>query len=196
MMDVSRETLEKLSSYQSLVEKWNAKINLVSPTTIPHFASRHVADSVQIFDHLGDLSGHWADLGSGGGLPGVVVAIMAGDELKVTLVESDLRKSAFLRTVIRELSLHNTSVISERIEQIQPLEANYISARALAPLSVLLSMVDRHMLSDGTALLMKGRAWETECADARKHWRFDLCSFQSKTDPEAAILKISGVLHA
>ncbi|WP_081994689.1 16S rRNA (guanine(527)-N(7))-methyltransferase RsmG [Paracoccus sp. PAMC 22219] len=196
MMDVSRETLEKLSSYQSLVEKWNTKINLVSPTTIPHFASRHVADSVQILDHLDDLSGHWADLGSGGGLPGVVVAIMAGDELKVTLVESDLRKSAFLRTVIRELSLHNTSVISERIEQLQPLEANYISARALAPLSVLLSMVDRHMLSDGTALLMKGRAWESECADARKHWQFDLRSFQSKTDPEAAILKISGVSHA
>lgn len=196
-MIVSRETHERLVAYEALVRKWNAKINLVAPSTLPEFNSRHIQDSIQIFDHVQFLQGNWVDLGSGGGLPGIVVSIYAQKApLTVSLVESDQRKSAFLRTVIRELSLQNVSILTGRIENVPPLAANFVSARALAPLSVLLSMVQRHMQQDGTAIFLKGRSWKAECDEARKEWRFDVTSFPSKTDPDAAILKITGVSHA
>jgi 16S rRNA (guanine527-N7)-methyltransferase len=196
-MIVSRETHERLIAYEALVRKWNAKINLVAPSTLPEFNSRHIQDSIQIFDQLQFPEGNWVDLGSGGGLPGMVVSIYAQKApLTVSLVESDQRKSAFLRTVIRELSLQNVSILTGRIENVPPLAANFVSARALAPLSVLLSMVRRHMHQDGTAIFLKGRSWKAECDEARKEWRFDVTSFQSKTDPDAAILKITGVSHA
>lgn len=196
-MIVSRETHERLIAYEALVRKWNAKINLVAPSTLPEFNSRHIQDSIQIFDHVQFPEGNWVDLGSGGGLPGIVVSIYAQKApLTVSLVESDQRKSAFLRTVIRELSLQNVSIMTGRIENVPPLAANFVSARALAPLSVLLSMVRRHMHQDGTAIFLKGRSWKAECDAARKEWRFDVTSFPSKTDPDAAILKITGVSHA
>lgn len=196
-MIVSRETHERLIAYEALVWKWNAKINLVAPSTLPEFNSRHIQDSIQIFDHVQSPEGNWVDLGSGGGLPGIVVSIYAQKApLTVSLVESDQRKSAFLRTVIRELSLQNVSILTGRIENVPPLAANFVSARALAPLSVLLSMVRRHMHQDGTAIFLKGRSWKAECDEARKEWRFDVTSFPSKTDPDAAILKITGVSHA
>lgn len=196
-MIVSRETHERLIAYEALVRKWNAKINLVAPSTLPEFNSRHIQDSIQIFDHVQFPEGNWVDLGSGGGLPGIVVSIYAQKApLTVSLVESDQRKSAFLRTVIRELSLQNVSILTGRIENVPPLAANFVSARALAPLSVLLSMVRRHMHQDGTAIFLKGRSWKAECDEARKEWRFDVTSFPSKTDPDAAILKITGVSHA
>ena len=196
-MIVSRETHERLTAYEALVRKWNAKINLVAPSTLPEFNSRHIQDSIQIFDHVQFPEGNWVDLGSGGGLPGIVVSIYAQKApLTVSLVESDHRKSAFLRTVIRELSLQNVSIMTGRIENVPPLAANFVSARALAPLSVLLSMVQRHMHQDGTAIFLKGRSWKAECDEARKEWRFDVTSFPSKTDPDAAILKITGVSHA
>ncbi|WP_405402309.1 16S rRNA (guanine(527)-N(7))-methyltransferase RsmG [Paracoccus sp. Ld10] len=195
-MNVSRETSERLERYQLIVEKWNGKINLISPNTMQQFSSRHIADCAQILDHAEDVSGHWLDLGSGAGLPGLVVAIMkAAENLKVTLVESDLRKSAFLRSVIRDLSLSNAMVVSERIESLVPQNADYVSARALAPLPELLSMIVRHIHPGGTALLLKGRQWRAECENAKRDWQFDLQSFQSKTDPEAAILKIRGLSH-
>lgn len=196
-MIVSRETHERLIAYEALVRKWNAKINLVAPSTLPEFNTRHIQDSIQIFDQLQFPEGNWVDLGSGGGLPGVVVSIYAQKApLTVSLVESDQRKSAFLRTVIRELSLQNVSILTGRIENVPPLGANFVSARALAPLSALLSMVQRHMHQNGTAIFLKGRSWKAECAEARKEWRFDVTSFPSKTDPDAAILKITGVSHA
>ena len=196
-MIVSRETHERLIAYEALVRKWNAKINLVAPSTLPEFNSRHIQDSIQIFDHVQFPEGNWVDLGSGGGLPGIVISIYAQKApLTVSLVESDQRKSAFLRTVIRELSLQNISILTGRIENVPPLAANFVSARALAPLSVLLSMVQRHMHQNGTAIFLKGRSWKAECAEARKEWRFDVTSFPSKTDPDAAILKITGVSHA
>ncbi|XGB36106.1 16S rRNA (guanine(527)-N(7))-methyltransferase RsmG [Paracoccus marcusii] len=196
-MIVSRETHERLIAYEALVRKWNARINLVAPSTLPEFNSRHIQDSIQIFDHVQFSEGNWVDLGSGGGLPGIVVSIYAQKApLTVSLVESDQRKSAFLRAVIRELSLQNVSILTGRIENVPPLAAHFVSARALAPLSVLLSMVRRHMHQDGTAIFLKGRSWKAECDEARKEWRFDVTSFPSKTDPDAAILKITGVSHA
>lgn len=169
----------------------------MAPSSLAEFEKRHLNDSLQLCELVQADAGEWVDLGSGGGLPGMVVAIAYADRpIRFTLVESDKRKSVFLRTVIRQLDLKNVRVLSERIESIAPLSADYVSARALAPLPQLLGMVKRHLATNGVAWLMKGRSWQKECRDAADEWQFDLAAFPSKTDPEAAILKITGVTDA
>ena len=134
----------------------------------------------------------WLDIGSGGGLPGLVVAIIARErapELMTTLVESDQRKATFLRAVIRELQLNGT-VESRRIEALEPQGADVISARALASLPKLLECVERHRRSTGKALFLKGTSFEKEVEESRKTWHFDLEIRPSLTDPQAALLVI------
>ncbi len=193
-LDVSRETFERLATYVSLLERWNPKINLVSRNSLKGIWIRHIHDSVQVFQNA-DRVDHWVDLGSGGGFPGMVCAIMAiesAPEMRFTLVESDQRKSAFLRNVARECGA-NCSVISRRIETVDPLNADVLSARALADLSTLLSFCDRHLNENGTALLPKGATWKKEMEDARKEWKFEAEPIKSLTEPQAVILKIKGV---
>ncbi|MCL4170695.1 UNVERIFIED_CONTAM: hypothetical protein GTU68_049362, partial [Idotea baltica] len=135
-LNVSRETFAALQAYAALLEKWNPKINLVSKSSLQDLWNRHILDSAQLFSLVQHPHNTWADLGSGGGFPGLVIAIMAlesGSPDQVILIESDTRKAAFLRTVIRELGLR-ASVINKRIEQVDPLDADVISARALADL--------------------------------------------------------------
>ncbi|MGZ3214990.1 16S rRNA (guanine(527)-N(7))-methyltransferase RsmG [Paracoccus sp. T5] len=196
-MNVPRETEDKLREYGDLVRKWNPRINLVAAGSLSDFDERHIRDSLQLAELADARGGHWVDLGSGGGLPGLVTAIAYGDRpVKVTLVESDKRKAAFLRTVARQLDLQKVDVVNARIEQLAPLRADYISARALAPLPKLITMVKRHLSPEGVAWLMKGRNWKEEHLEATKDCRFDMTAFPSKTEPEAAILKITGVSDA
>lgn len=193
--DVSRETMEKLGDLVQLVEKWTSRINLVSTSSRKAIWTRHIADSAQLFD-LAPTAGHnWLDLGSGGGFPGLVVAILALEkkpDLAVTLVESDQRKCAFLRTAIRELVL-NARVLSTRIEDMEPQAADVISARALADLSTLLGFFARHAGADTTGLFPKGKNWQKELKDARAQWSFDVEPITSVTESEAVILKIKEV---
>ncbi|WP_010392103.1 MULTISPECIES: 16S rRNA (guanine(527)-N(7))-methyltransferase RsmG [Paracoccus] len=195
MLSVSRETAGQLAGYAALLRKWNPAINLIAPSTVDQIESRHIADCTHLAEVSVGAQGKWADLGSGGGLPAVVLAI-ARPDLNVTMVESDQRKASFLRTAIRELSLKNAQVISQRIEVLDRLEAAHVSARALAPLPRLMSYVERHLETDGTAWLMKGRNWQAEVSEARKDWSFDLKAHPSATDPDAAILEITGIRHA
>ncbi len=193
-LDVSRETFERLTTYVDLLERWNPKINLVSRNSLKDIWARHILDSVQVFRCAGPVR-HWVDLGSGGGFPGMVCAIMAIDsapDMQFTFVESDQRKSAFLRNVARECEV-NCEVISKRIEVIDPLGADVLSARALADLTMLLSFCDRHLRPDGLALLPKGATWKKELAEAREEWKFDAEPITSLTEPQAVILKIKGV---
>lgn len=194
MSDVSRET-GLLASYEALLRKWNPTINLVSPLTLEHLEARHIADCAALAQVSRDFGGTWVDLGSGGGLPGLIIAIYRPD-MRVTMVESDRRKGSFLRTAIRELGLSNAEVSCERIERLDGLNAANVSARALAPLSQLMSYVVRHMGNGGRAWLMKGRNWRVEVAEARREWRFDMQAHPSATDPDAAILEITGIRHA
>lgn len=197
MSDVSRETEDRLTQYADLLTKWNPRINLVAPSTIPDLRRRHIADSMQLADLVGRSDGIWADLGSGGGLPGLIAAIQKADKpIDFHLVESDGRKAAFLRTCIRELGLDRVTIHTARIESLMPLRADMISARALAPLPVLMSYVERHLKPDGTAWLMKGENWQQELQEARKTWRFAHVAHPSVTHPSAAILEISAVSHA
>ncbi|KIC38427.1 16S rRNA methyltransferase [Ruegeria sp. ANG-R] len=193
-LDVSRETFARLSNYVALLERWNPKINLVSRNSLKDIWIRHILDSIQVFRCVESVD-HWVDLGSGGGFPGMVCAIMAieaAPATRFTLVESDQRKSAFLRNVARECGARCT-VISRRIEAVDPLGADIVSARALADLTTLMSFCDRHLSADGTALLPKGATWEKELSDARKEWKFDAEPITSLTEPQSVILKIKGV---
>ncbi len=192
---VSRETSERLAAFSALVEKWTPRINLVSRSTVSDLWQRHIVDSAQIYDYCPKETQDWVDLGSGGGFPGIVIAILAaefGNPQKTILVESDARKSAFLRTAIRELSL-NAQVITERIEEVPPLRADVLSARALADLETLLGFAARHLNKDGVALFLKGENWRKELDQAQKAWSFSCEVSTSLTAAESVILKISGV---
>ncbi len=194
-LNVSRETLERLKTYEALLRKWTPRINLVARSTLPDLWRRHFVDSVQIADLAPQEVNHWADLGSGAGFPGLVIAIMAletGTPNRVTLVESDARKCAFLRTVIRETGARAT-VINDRIENIPPLGADVLSARALADLTTLLGFVEQHMKPDGTAIFPKGETWQKEVEAAQTAWTFAAQLAKSKTETGPVILTITGV---
>ena len=190
-MSASREA-EQFGQYAALLRKWNPTINLVAPSTLTNLESRHIIDSRQLSDLAYSASGAWLDLGSGGGLPGVVVAICRPG-LSITLMDSDQRKAAFLRTAVRTLGLINCRVVCARVEQHPPVNADHISARALAPLDRLMPYLARHLATNGTAWLMKGRNWQQESRVAQGDWTFDIKAHPSRTEPGAAILQVSGI---
>lgn len=193
-LNVSRETLERLEAYMRLIEKWTIKINLISKASIPHIWNRHIRDSAQIYN-LAPPCKNWLDLGSGGGFPGIVVAIIAAEkspDTKVTLVESDQRKCAFLRSALRELSLVG-SVISERIETLHPQNADVLSARALADLDGLLAFSDRHLSPAGVGIFPKGENWQKEHSAAQERWSYRCEAITSNSNPAAAVLKIEDI---
>lgn len=194
-LNVSRETSERLDTYAALLVKWNPAINLVSKSSLADLQTRHFADSAQLFALCPPTARHWADLGSGGGFPGLVIAILATEsmpDLSVTLVESDGRKAAFLSAVIRETGIR-AKVVADRIESLAPLAADVLSARALAPLPQLLAFAEQHLAPGGHALFPKGATHRSEVVESLADWRFDLREHPSKTDPHAVILEIEGV---
>lgn len=191
-VNVSRETIADLEAFSQLATKWTPKINLIARGTIGDIWDRHIIDSAQIYRFAPESYDTWVDIGSGGGFPGIVMAIL-GKALqpaaRFVLIESDQRKATFLRTAVRELELP-VDVIAERIESAPQQAADVVSARALAALSGLLPLVQRHLKTDGLALLHKGRQARQEVADAQKNWSFDLEDHVSITDPESRILAI------
>jgi 16S rRNA (guanine527-N7)-methyltransferase len=195
---VSRETFEALEALEALVRRWNSAINLVSKTTLSDLWQRHIVDSAQLFAHCPPSARHWVDIGSGGGFPGLVIAILAKEsmrELHVTLVESDMRKATFLRQAVQALGL-DVTVHSDRIESLPSLASDVISARALAPLSKLLSVAASHLRHDGVALFPKGARHAEEMAEARKSWSFEAKTQPSLSESGAAILVIRNINRA
>jgi len=195
--DVSRETSETLIRFVALLEKWNAAINLIGKSTLPDIWSRHVEDSLQLARFLPNRGVLWADLGSGGGLPGLVIAIAAREicpDARFVLVESDLRKATFLREATRQLELP-VVVRADRIETLAPIHADILSARALAPLSALCGYAERHLRPDGFALFQKGETAAQEIEEARTRWAFEVDSVPSLTQNGSTILKLKGLRH-
>lgn len=191
MTGVSRETNAMLDGFVQLLLKWNKSINLIAKSTTSEVRERHVDDSVQIAQHI-QFRNTWLDMGSGGGLPGIVLAIVAkgqGADTAFTLVESDQRKCAFLRTAALQFNL-NVTVISERIESISNFEADHISARALAPLGQLLTYAKPFFAEHTLAIFPKGQNHQAELDEARKHWTFEAELVESSTDAFAAIVLI------
>lgn len=197
-LGASATALQKLQDFAALAEKWTKKINLVSRGTIAEIWTRHIEDSAHIMKLSPDAPQIWADFGSGGGFPGIVVATLLQDRAlptRVILVESDQRKSAFLREASRQLGL-SVQVRAERAEQIAGLNADVISARALASLDMLCTIVERHIAPKGIALFPKGETWEEEVAQARKNWLFDLEAAADPGHKGSAILKLRKLRRA
>ncbi len=193
--NVSRETEGRLLVFVDLLGKWTQKINLISKSTASDIWRRHILDSVQIYDFAPNKFSLWLDIGSGGGLPGVVVAALAAQfepGARIVMIESDQRKAAFLRTALRELGLGG-DVLANRIDAMAPMGADVLSARALAPLDQLLAFTERHLKPGGTAIFPKGKTVDQEIADASTNRLFQIEKHASVTDADARILTIKDI---
>ena len=191
---VSRETAQRLDVLAAMVTRWNPVINLVAAGSLAALRDRHIADSLQLVS-LAQTPRHWADLGSGGGFPGLVVAAALAERVpdcRISLVESDGRKAAFLRSAAQAMQLAVT-VHAVRVEALAPLRADVVSARALAPLPALLPLVRRHLAPHGVALLPKGARHADEVAAARQSFRFRYLAHPSSTAADSVILAVSEI---
>ncbi|QND48969.1 16S rRNA (guanine(527)-N(7))-methyltransferase RsmG [Rhizobium lusitanum] len=192
---VSRETQGRLQHFAELFQKWAKTINLVAPSTIDDLWRRHIADSAQIFQ-LHQKPARWADLGSGGGFPGIITAILLAEQKDghVDLVESNQKKAAFLRVCLRECEARG-AVHAVRIEEAPKIivDCDVISARALAELDTLLDYaapwVERN--ENVRLLLHKGRDYEREVQKARGRWEFDLVKHNSVVESDSVILELT-----
>ena len=185
---VSRETLDRLEAYAALLERWQARINLVAPATLPDLWRRHMLDSAQLRPLLPAAARRLVDLGSGAGFPGLVLAILGVPE--VHLIEADSRKCAFLREAARAADARNVILHNRRIESMPAEPFDGVTARALAPLPELLGLARRFIGPDTVCLFPKGRGLAEELIRTPEIERMRLTRIASRTDPDATILKL------
>jgi 16S rRNA (guanine527-N7)-methyltransferase len=193
MDEVPRETAERLEQFAALLQKWTKSINLVSQGDRDLVWSRHILDSLRFIPLIPAGVPRGLDLGSGAGFPGLVVALVSG--IPFDLVEADRRKAAFLieaqRVTGAPVQVHCT-----RIEELSLPRVPLITARALAPLAVLLAHAHRLLAHGGTALFAKGARVEDEIANAEKRWRMRVRRFDHPDDSNSTILAVTDVAHA
>lgn len=190
--NVSRETFLMFSKYVELLIKWNKTINLVSPATIKEVWMRHIIDSAQVYPHIVYPQERiLVDIGSGAGFPGLVLAAMGVKEAH--MIESDSRKCSFMREVARKLPLSNVEIHNVRIEAADLAgKADIVSARALAPLEVLLGYAEPLLKETGECFFLKGENWEQELTAATAIWQFKCRPIPSLSSNTGIILQISG----
>lgn len=192
---VSRETGEALNLYVEQLRRWQSVKNLVGPGTLSEVWSRHVADALQLLALVPEAR-RWVDLGSGAGIPGLILAI-AGRErpgFHVKLVESNARKCAFLTETAR-LTRAPVQVLNKRIETVMPdLDAtDIVCARALAPLQQLLAWSEPLLKKGAIGVFPKGRDAAAELTEAQRGWRFDHDLIASRTDSDARIVLVTNL---
>ncbi|MEL0019497.1 MAG: 16S rRNA (guanine(527)-N(7))-methyltransferase RsmG [Rickettsiales bacterium] len=187
--NVSRETMPAFLAYADHLVKWQASLNLVSRRSLDDLWRRHMLDSVQLVPLL-PKTGTIVDIGAGAGFPALPVSLAANRPVR--LVESDARKCAFLREAVR-LTGADAAVVNARIESIEVAgeknSVDIIVARALAPLSILCEMADS--LRATTCVFLKGGRWQDELTEAEKAWKMRVETFESLTEPDARILRIT-----
>ncbi len=191
---VSRETLERLNLIAAQVRKWQPRINLVAPSTLETLWERHIEDSMQLLPLAPPAFKTWLDLGSGGGFPALVVAALCADDpdQRFVLVESNGKKCSFLRETARLAGLR-VEVKPMRIEDFAAVNRQHfdvVSARALAPLPLLLELSAPFLGAGTVALFPKGQDVDAELSAARNAWNLDVDLIQSQTDADAGILRI------
>jgi 16S rRNA (guanine527-N7)-methyltransferase len=217
---VSRETIDRLTIYEALLRQWQKAVNLVAPSTLEAVWHRHFADSAQLVP-LATAPRTWVDLGAGAGFPGLVIAILLADRTvaptpdpspqgegepqrrtpRITLIESNARKCAFLREVVRQTGISTgahpgvvVEILSTRIEKAATqsnLQApDVVSARALAPLDKLLALAAPLFASSTVGLFLKGRDAAAELKAAESLWNFSVELVPSRTEREGRIVVI------
>ena len=188
---VSRETLDLLQTYVERLRAANSTQNLVSASTLDDIWNRHILDSAQLVSFEPRAGASWVDIGSGAGLPGIVIAALVDGP--VTLVEPRRLRATFLEETIAASGLSDrVTVVASKIENVRG-KFDVITARAVAPLGRLLGM-GLHLAHSGTIwALPKGKSANSELAEARGSWQCEARSEASCTDPHAAILVLSKV---
>jgi 16S rRNA (guanine527-N7)-methyltransferase len=187
--NVSRETLARLKTYVGLLQDWNARHNLVSDASLADVWRRHIWDCAQLARFVPESARTLADLGSGAGFPGLVLAELLRDKVQVTLFEATAKKCHFLMAVRDRLAL-NTIVRNERIEDAEFEPFAVVTARACAPLDKLLAYAQHFAGPRSVCLLLKGQNVGSELTQARKSWKMNLQQHPSLTDPSGVVLEI------
>jgi 16S rRNA (guanine527-N7)-methyltransferase len=192
VVGVSRETLARLEVYVSALAEWNGRFNLVSSRSLGDVWRRHVLDSAQLAQRIPPSARTLVDLGSGAGLPGLVLAALRPNDLCVTLIDATAKKCRFLQAVAAEMQL-SVEVRNERIEEAKRSAFDVITARACAPLPVLLSYAQPFAGAGTVCLFLKGQDVGSELTEARNSWRMEVQSHPSLSDPTGTILEIRGL---
>ncbi|MCC5779927.1 16S rRNA (guanine(527)-N(7))-methyltransferase RsmG [Nitratireductor sp. B36] len=190
---VSRETYERLVAFESVFRRWSRRINLAAPSTLNDLWERHILDSAQLL-RLAPEALRWLDVGSGGGFPGAVMAILLADKpgAEVHLVESNRKKAAFLIAALNEVGVF-PRVHAKRIEDCYDVvpTPQIVTARALASLPLLIELTEPWLRTGARALFHKGRDYQREVEESGNTWRFDLIEHEDKVDAAAIILEVS-----
>ena len=189
---VSRETLDRLRLYVDLLGKWTKRINLVAPASMADVWRRHILDSAQLFTLLPPEAKVAIDLGSGAGLPGLILAIMGVPE--VHLVESDTRKATFLQEAAR-MTGTKVTIHAQRIEAAASIQADIVTARALARLAFLLDHAARFLKPGAACYFLKGASLADELTEARKSWHMEATEFPSLSDVSGVIVKLESIVR-
>ncbi len=185
--DVSRETLER---FLQLVLKWNKTINLIARSSEKDGWSRHVANSAVLSHHLSETE-CIVDLGSGGGFPGIVLGILQ-PERRLYLIESDDRKSAFLREAVRVFQL-NATVLSHRVEDLNSLPQGVFTSRGFASVLSTLQMTARFIQKETRFFLLKGKRVDQELEEAAKEWNFELKKHSMPAPSDGWLVELSQI---
>lgn len=196
LIPVSRETVDRLDRYLDLLRQWQAKTNLVAPSTLPHLWTRHVADSLQLLS-LAPTAKVWVDFGSGGGFPGVVLACALAETpgAAVHLVERNSKKAAFLREALRITSapgIVHPKAIEDTVDSIAGL-VDCVTARALAPLHQLIGFAEPLVRKGAKALFLKGQDVEAELTEATKYWNIRPILHSSLTGGQGWIVEFDHI---
>ncbi len=192
---VSRETEQRLDAYVELLVAWQAKTNLIASSTLPNIWTRHIADSLQLLD-LAPRAKFWADLGSGGGFPGVVLAcVFAESGATVDLVERNAKKAAFLREALRITKAPGTVHLSSIEDYVDRYGGHIdcVTARAVAPLDLLLGYAQPLVKRGAKALFLKGQDVEPELTEATKYWKIEPRLHPSRTGGDGWIVEIDSI---
>ena len=196
LIGVSRETEARLDRYVDLLREWQAKTNLVAPSTLPQLWTRHIADSLQLLA-LAPAAKIWIDLGSGGGFPGVVLACALAEtpDTKVHLVEHNAKKAAFLREAIRITGAPGVVHLAEIRDIVDRFASpvDCVTARALAPLHQLIGFAEPLVRKGAKALFLKGQDVEAELIEATKYWKIQPELHSSCTGGQGWIVELDQI---
>jgi len=195
--NVPRETLLEFESFIAMLQKKNEEINIISKETAKNgvIRERHIVDSAQVIDLIDLNSNTITDIGSGGGMPGIIISILTKrlkKTLKSNLYEKSHHKSAFLRSVSRDLKL-NTEIIQRNIFEEQNLESGTVMARAFKPLPITLELVYKNFSSYTNLIVFMGKNGEKTLEEARENWEFDFKKKKSITSKDSFLLNIKNI---
>ena len=197
-LNVSRETFPALEEFRSLLLTENKKINLISKSTEKDSIKRHIIDSAQIIDIIDKNTRTCLDIGSGSGLPGVVLAIILkkkGSKIKFKLYEKSMKKSNFLKKMIKRFEL-NAEVMQKNIFEERELEADIVVARAFKPLQTILELINKNFSHYNSLILFLGKSGRDNINECLKSWKFNYQILKSLTDINSVIVKINNLRKA